>query len=127
MLSRLEIHNYILIDSLETDFPEGLVIISGQTGAGKSILLGALNLLAGGKADASMISEGAQNCIVEAVFTAVPDSVKGMLEEAGVEWNDGELVIRRLVAASGRSRAFINDCPVPVQLLSAAALSLIHI
>lgn len=127
MLSRLEIHNYILIDSLETDFPEGLVIISGQTGAGKSILLGALNLLAGGKADASMISEGAQNCIVEAVFTAVPDSVKGMLEEAGVEWNDGELVIRRLVAASGRSRAFINDCPVPVQLLSAAATSLFDI
>ncbi|MDY3894449.1 MAG: DNA repair protein RecN [Candidatus Cryptobacteroides sp.] len=127
MLSRLEIHNYILIDSLETDFPEGLIIISGQTGAGKSILLGALNLLAGGKADASMISEGAQNCIVEAVFTAVPDSVKGMLEEAGVEWNDGELVIRRLVAASGRSRAFINDCPVPVQLLSAAATSLFDI
>lgn len=127
MLSRLEIHNYILIDSLETDFPEGLVIISGQTGAGKSILLGALNLLAGGKADASMISEGAQNCIVEAVFTAVPDSVKGMLEEAGVEWNDGELIIRRLVAASGRSRAFINDCPVPVQLLSAAATSLFDI
>ena len=127
MLSRLEIHNYILIDSLETDFPEGLVIISGQTGAGKSILLGALNLLAGGKADASMISEGAQNCIVEAVFTAVPDSVKGMLEEAGVEWNDGELVIRRLVAASGRSRAFINDCPVPVQLLSAAATSPFYI
>ena len=127
MLSRLEIHNYILIDSLETDFPEGLVIISGQTGAGKSILLGALNLLAGGKADASMISEGAQNCIVEAVFTAVPDSVKGMLEEAGVEWNDGELVIRRLVAASGRSRAFINDCPVPVQLLSSAATSLFDI
>ena len=127
MLSRLEIHNYILIDSLETDFPEGLVIISGQTGAGKSILLGALNLLAGGKADASMISEGAQNCIVEAVFTAVPDSVKGMLEEVGVEWNDGELVIRRLVAASGRSRAFINDCPVPVQLLSAAATSLFDI
>ena len=127
MLSRLEIHNYILIDSLETDFPEGLVIISGQTGAGKSLLLGALNLLAGGKADASMISEGAQNCIVEAVFTAVPDSVKGMLEEAGVEWNDGELVIRRLVAASGRSRAFINDCPVPVQLLSAAATSLFDI
>ena len=68
MLKRLEIHNYILIDSLEIDFPEGLVIISGQTGAGKSILLGALGLLAGGKADASVISEGAQNCTV---FSAV--------------------------------------------------------
>ena len=127
MLSRLEIHNYILIDSLETDFPEGLVIISGQTGAGKSILLGALNLLAGGKADASMISEGAQNCTVEAVFTSVPDSICDALEEAGVDWNDGELIIRRVVASSGRSRSFINDCPVPVQLLSSVSSSLFDI
>ena len=127
MLKRLEIHNYILIDSLEIDFPEGLVIISGQTGAGKSILLGALGLLAGGKADASVISEGAQNCTVEAVFCGVSESVREMLEDSGVEWNDGELIIRRVVAPSGRSRTFINDCPVPVQLLSSVSSSLFDI
>ena len=127
MLKRLEIHNYILIDSLEIDFPEGLVIISGQTGAGKSILLGALGLLAGGKADASVISEGAQNCTVEAVFCGVSESVREMLEDSGAEWNDGELIIRRVVAPSGRSRTFINDCPVPVQLLSSVSSSLFDI
>ena len=127
MLNRLEIHNYILIDSLEIDFPEGLVIISGQTGAGKSIILGALNLLAGGRADASVLSEGAQNCTVEAVFTAVPDGVREAVEEAGAEWNDGEVIVRRVVSASGRSRAFINDCPVSVQVLQAVSSSLFDI
>lgn len=125
MLSRLEIHNYILIDSLEISFPEGLVIISGQTGAGKSILLGALSLIAGGKADASVISEGAQNCIVEAEFSNVPADVREAVEDAGADWNDGNLIIRRVV--SGRSRAFVNDCPVPAQVLSAISSSLFDI
>ena len=65
MLRSLHIRNYILIDSLDIQFPEGLVIITGQTGAGKSVLLGALGLLAGGKADPSLISEGAESCVVE--------------------------------------------------------------
>lgn len=117
MLNRLEIRNYVLIDSLDITFPEGLVIISGQTGAGKSILLGALSLLAGGKADASMISEGADNCVVEAEFTSVDTGLKTAVEDAGAEWDDSLLVVRRVVARSGRSRAFLNDCPVTVQTL----------
>lgn len=117
MLNRLEIRNYVLIDSLDITFPEGLVIISGQTGAGKSILLGALSLLAGGKSDASMISEGADNCVVEAEFTSVDPGLRTAVEDAGAEWDDSLLVVRRVVARSGRSRAFLNDCPVTVQTL----------
>ena len=73
MLSRLLVKNYVLIDSLEIDFPEGLIIITGQTGAGKSILMGALGLVTGSKADASMLSEGAENCVVEAEFDVDAD------------------------------------------------------
>ena len=117
MLTRLQVKNYVLIDSLEIDFPEGLIIITGQTGAGKSILLGALSLIMGAKADASMVSEGADNCVVEAEFDSVDDSIKNLLEENEVEWEAGHLIVRRVVNRSGRSRAFVNDSPVPVSLL----------
>ena len=115
MLSRLLVRNFVLIDSLEIDFPEGLIIITGQTGAGKSILLGALSLVMGSKADASMVSENADNCVVEAEFDMDPSdgALRGMLEENDVEWDDGHLIVRRVVNRSGRSRAFINDSPVP--------------
>lgn len=127
MLNRLEIHNYVLIDSLDVTFPEGLVIISGQTGAGKSILLGALSLLSGGKADAAMISEGADSCVVEAEFSGVDSALKQLVEDAGAEWDDDGLIVRRVVARSGRSRAFINDCPVTVQTLSGVTSRLFDI
>ena len=117
MLTRLQVKNYVLIDSLEIDFPEGLIIITGQTGAGKSILLGALSLIMGAKADAAMVSEGADNCVVEAEFDSVDDSIKVLLEENEVEWESGHLIVRRVVNRSGRSRAFVNDSPVPVTLL----------
>lgn len=102
MLRSLQIRNYVLIDSLDVSFPEGLVIITGQTGAGKSILLGALGLLAGGKADPGQIRAGADSCVVEGVF----------------DTPDGERIIRRVIYSSGRSRSFIDDCPVPLQELS---------
>ena len=117
MLTRLQVKNYVLIDSLEIDFPEGLIIITGQTGAGKSILLGALSLIMGAKADAAMVSEGADNCVVEAEFDSVDSSIKTLLEENEVEWEAGHLIVRRVVNRSGRSRAFVNDSPVPVTLL----------
>ena len=126
MLSSLHIENYVLIDSLDITLPEGLGIITGQTGAGKSILLGALSLLMGAKGDTSLISAGAQNCIVEGDFTA-PEDLRPALEEAEVEWDGGNLLIRRVLNASGRSRSFINDSPVNVQLLQDIAGSLVDI
>ncbi|MBQ6689576.1 MAG: DNA repair protein RecN [Bacteroidales bacterium] len=129
MLARLQVRNYVLIDSLEIDFPEGLIIITGQTGAGKSILLGALSLVMSAKADASMLSEGADNCVVEAEFS-VSDSdalLRTIVEDNDVEWENGQLIIRRVVNRSGRSRAFINDCPVPLAVLQELSSHLIDI
>ena len=127
MLTALQVRNYVLIDSLEIDFPEGLIIITGQTGAGKSILLGALGLVMGSKADSSMVSEGADNCVVEAEFETSDMSIRDVLEENEAEWEDGHLTIRRVVNRSGRSRAFVNDCPVPVRVLQDIASRLVDI
>ena len=129
MLSRLQVKNYVLIDSLEIDFPEGLIIITGQTGAGKSILMGALGLIMGSKADASMLSEGADNCVVEAEFDVCgnDEELKSVLEENEVEWDEGHLIIRRVVNRSGRSRAFVNDCPVSVQVLQDISSHLVDV
>ena len=129
MLSRLQVKNYVLIDSLEIDFPEGLIIITGQTGAGKSILMGALGLVMGSKADASMLSEGAENCVVEAEFDMNPSDefLKELCEENDVEWDEGHLIVRRTVNRSGRSRAFLNDSPVPVGVLQELSVHLIDI
>ena len=129
MLTGLHVKNYVLIDSLEIDFPEGLIIITGQTGAGKSILLGALSLVMGAKADAAMVSEGADNCVVEAEFEMSSDDVemKEFLEDNEVEWSDGHLIVRRTVNRSGRSRCFVNDSPVPVQVLQDISARLVDI
>ena len=129
MLTRLQVTNYVLIDSLDVDFPEGLIIITGQTGAGKSILLGALSLVMGAKADAGMISDGADNCVVEAEFDVDPSDsqLKAELEENDVEWDEGHLIVRRVVNRSGRSRAFVNDSPVSVQVLQSISSRLIDI
>ncbi len=129
MLRSLQIRNYVLIDSLDVDFPEGLVIITGQTGAGKSILLGALSLLLGSKADPSVIGEGSDNCVVEAVF-GIPETdsaLKAILEENDVDAPENELIIRRVVSRSGRSRSFINDSPVNVQVLQSISSRLVDI
>lgn len=128
MLSRLQVRNYVLIDSLEIDFPEGLIIITGQTGAGKSILLGALSLVMGAKADASMVSEGADNCVVEAEFDIADEAeIRDILDENEVEWEDGHLIVRRVVNRTGRSRCFVNDSPVPVSVLQDISSRLIDI
>ena len=127
MLSRLQVRNYVLIDSLEVDFPEGLIIITGQTGAGKSILLGALSLVMGAKADASMVSEDADNCVVEAEFDVADARVDAVLSENDIDTDEGHVIIRRVVNRSGRSRAFVNDCPVSVQILQELSSYLIDI
>lgn len=127
MLRSLHIKNYILIDSLDIEFPEGLVIITGQTGAGKSILLGALSLLFGAKADASQISAGATSCVVEAEFDASGPEVEAVLESFDVEPDGGTLTVRRVVSSTGRSRSFVNDSPVQLDLLKKISPMLVDI
>lgn len=128
MLRSIRIKNYALIDSLELEFPEGLTIITGQTGAGKSIMLGALSLLMGGRAESRVISDKADRSLVEAVFEDTGDEVAAILEERGVEPDpSGQLCIRREISASGRSRIFVNDRSVTLQTLSAVSSRLVDI
>ena len=127
MLRSLHVRNYVLIDSLEIDFPEGLVIITGQTGAGKSILLGALGLVLGGKADASLVGAHGDTCVVEAEFSVGNDErLKEILRENDLE-ESGSLLIRRTLNKTGRSRSFVNDEPVALPVLQALAERLIDI
>ena len=102
MLLSLHIRNYVLIDSLDVDFPEGLVIITGQTGAGKSILLGALSFLAGARADASMISPGASSCVVEAEFESRDERIAEILAAEDIEPDGSRMLVRRVMARAGR-------------------------
>ncbi len=127
MLRSLHVRNYVLIDSLEIDFPEGLVIITGQTGAGKSILLGALGLVLGGKADASLVGAHGETCVVEAEFSVGEDAaLKALLRENDLEESES-LLIRRTLNKTGRSRSFVNDEPVSLPVLQALAERLIDI
>ena len=127
MLRSLHVRNYVLIDSLEIDFPEGLVIITGQTGAGKSILLGALGLVLGGKADASLVGAHGDTCVVEAEFSVGEDAtLKALLRENDLEESES-LLIRRTLNKTGRSRSFVNDEPVSLPVLQALAERLIDI
>ena len=129
MLKELHIKNYVLIDSLDIEFPAGLVIITGQTGAGKSIILGALSLVLGSKADASAIGASGDTCVVEAVFDLKDEdgSIRALLDENEIDYDSDELIIRRVINASGRSRSFVNDSPAPLKVLSALSSRLIDI
>lgn len=126
MLQSLTISNYILIGSLETRFPEGLVIISGETGAGKSILLGALSLVLGAKAEASMVGPMGETCVVEAIF-GMDEAVRSILREADLPCEGDSLTLRRTVSRSGRSRSFANDEPVSVNVLQELSARLVDI
>ena len=128
MIRSLHIENYVLIDSLDISFPEGLIIITGQTGAGKSILLGALSLLLGARTDVSHISDGAESCVVEAEFDIDGNlEVKSLLEAGDIEWDNGHVILRRVLSRSGRTRSFINDSPVQVSFVTGLAGHLVDI
>lgn len=133
MLKALHIKNYVLIDSLDIEFPAGLVIITGQTGAGKSILLGALSLVMGSRADSSVIGAAGDNCVVEAEFEVNDEdgSLRQYLDENEIDFDPvdgkGQLTIRRVLNSSGRSRSFVNDSPAPLKVLSMLSSRLIDI
>lgn len=133
MLKALHIKNYVLIDSLDIEFPAGLVIITGQTGAGKSILLGALSLVMGSRADSSVIGAAGDNCVVEAEFEVNDEdgSLRQYLDENEIDFDPvdgkGRLTIRRILNSNGRSRSFVNDSPAPLKVLSMLSSRLIDI
>ncbi len=128
MLKTLQIHNYVLIDSLEIQFPAGLIIITGQTGAGKSILLGALSLVLGGKSEIGMIGGQGDTCVVEAEFDVPGDlAAQEIIRQHDLEWEDGRLTLRRVLNRNGRARAFINDVPVAVSVLQQLSQRLVDI
>ncbi len=112
MLTRLSISNYALISSLDIEFPDGLIIITGETGAGKSILLGAISLLLGKRADSSVFSDKERNCVVEAEFTDAQGK---------------EIILRRVITPAGRSRSFLNDEPVTLAELTEMSSEIIDI
>jgi len=114
MLTRLQVQNYALIESLEVEFRPGLNILTGETGAGKSILIGALGLALGERADSDSVRSGARQAVVEAEFRIDKyQAVKKIFEDLGLEWV-GELSIRREVSTAGKSRALVNDAQVPL-------------
>lgn len=128
MLKRLHISNYALIDNIDIDFADGLNIITGETGAGKSIMLGALNLLLGAKADPRAVKYSGTKSVVEAVFSVDGlTSLRDYCTEADIEWDDSECILRREILTSGRSRAFINDSPVTLTIIEAVGRRLIDI
>ncbi len=132
MLKNLVIRNYALIEHLDLEFGPGLTIITGETGAGKSIMLGALSLVMGGRADTKVISDGGSKSVVEALFTDVDPELTSLFEERGIDWITGpdglsEMTIRREVTASGRSKVFVNDTSVTLQTLSVIVPRLIDI
>jgi DNA repair protein RecN (Recombination protein N) len=126
MLRKIEIQNYAIIDRLEIDFPVGLTIITGETGAGKSILLGALGLVMGKRADTKVLYDQDRKCYVEATFDIKSYNLCDFFVEQGLDYSD-ELMIRREIAPGGKSRAFINDSPVTLDILSILTENLIDI
>lgn len=127
MLDLLSISNYALIENLEFRPGEGFSILTGDTGAGKSIMLKALSLLAGERADAGMIGDKSRKATVEAFFIAPNDDVAAKIREMDPEWEGDSVIIRREILPSGRSRAFLNDSPVALNTLSAIATPLFDI
>ncbi|HXR81207.1 MAG TPA: AAA family ATPase, partial [Saprospiraceae bacterium] len=126
MLNRLVIRNYAIITELDIDFSNGLTIITGETGAGKSILLGALGLALGKRADGKSSSDDASKCIVEAYFTLEDDNLNDFFEQEGLDY-DRQLICRREIGSGGRSRSFINDTPVSLKLMQDITSNLIEL
>jgi DNA repair protein RecN (Recombination protein N) len=126
MLRKLKIRNFALIEAVDLSFDEGFTVITGETGSGKSILLGALNLILGERADYGVIRNSQVKTIVEATFDIAAFQLETLFEENDLDYSP-ETVIRREINAQGKSRAFVNDTPVQLQQLKLLSEQLIHI
>lgn len=117
MLKQLYIRNFTLIDTLNMQFKSGFSVITGETGAGKSIILGAIGLLLGQRADSKMVRHGATKCVIEAHFDLSRYDMEPFFEKNDIEYDADDCIIRRELTATGKSRAFINDSPAPLSML----------
>ena len=127
MLKHLFIKNYTLIEELDIDLHPGFSVITGETGAGKSIILGAIGLLLGQRADSKSIKQGADKCVIEAQFDLSRYKMQEFFNENDIEYDQSDCIIRRELTASGKSRAFINDTPVQLSMLKELGEQLVDV
>lgn len=127
MLQSIYIQNYALIDTLDISFGKGFSVITGETGAGKSIILGAIGLLLGQRADVKAIKNGASKCVIEAHFDISGYKMHDFFEENELEYDEKECILRRELQASGKSRAFINDTPASLGMMKELGERLIDV
>lgn len=127
MLKSLFIQNFVLIDNLDIAFDKGLSVITGETGAGKSIILGALSLVLGARADGKSIKKDSDKCIIEATFDVSLYNLEGFFLKNDLEYDEKNCILRRELHASGKSRAFVNDSPVSLAILKELGSRLIDI
>ena len=116
MIKYLYIKNFTLIDELNIEFRQGFSVITGETGAGKSIILGAIGLLLGQRADSKSIKQGADKCVIEAHFDLSRYDMEPFFLENDIEYDSDDCIIRRELTAAGKSRSFINDTPVQLSI-----------
>ena len=127
MLKSLFIQNFVLIDNLDIHFDQGFSVITGETGAGKSIILGALSLVLGQRADGKSIKQGADKCVIEAIFDVSKYQLESFFLDNDLEYDSESCILRRELYASGKSRAFVNDSPVSLAILKELGTKLIDI
>ena len=126
MIQRVTVENYALIRHLDITLGSGLNIITGETGAGKSILLGALGLILGNRADSAALADNVSNCVVEAEFDLSGYGLEAFFEEQELEY-DTPCIVRRVITPAGKSRAYVNDLPVQLTTLKELGLRLVDI
>ncbi len=127
MITSLSIRNFALIDSLSIDFSAGFSVVTGETGAGKSIILGALSLILGARADVRAIKDGTAKCVIEGVFDLSKYDLRSFFQQADLEYDEQQCILRRELQSSGKSRAFINDTPVSLNQLKLLGSSILDI
>lgn len=127
MITNLSINNFTLIDSLDIDFKRGFSVITGETGAGKSIILGALSMLLGHRADSKSVKAGTQRCVIEAHFNITGYGLEPFFERNELDYDAADCILRRELTAAGKSRAFINDTPVQLTVLRELGEGLVDI